>query len=176
MTSCFFASGINSFLALSAGMDVLEATLKLTPIIEEILKSLPVFFYLAVLAPGKENIFPAAIAVGLGFATLENILYIMVRGETTVPFALIRGCSTGAMHTVCAVILGYGLMTVYGQEALVYPVSFALLSAASAYHAVYNLFVSASAGWAAAGFVLPTLSMAAIYGVVHKKYRRRPDN
>jgi RsiW-degrading membrane proteinase PrsW (M82 family) len=176
MTSCFLASGINSFLALSAGMDVLEATLKLTPIIEEILKSLPVFFYLAVLYPEKENVFSAAIAVGLGFATLENVLYIMVRDGTPVLFALIRGCSTGAMHTVCAVILGYGLMAIYRQEPLVYPVSFALLSAASTYHAIYNLFVSASTGWAAAGFILPTLTITAIYCVVHKKYHQNLDD
>jgi RsiW-degrading membrane proteinase PrsW (M82 family) len=142
---------------------------------EEILKSLPVFFYLAVLSPERENIFTGAIGVGLGFATLENVLYIMVRDEATVLFALVRGCSAGAMHTVCAVILGYGLMAAYRQP-FIYPVSFALLSAASTYHAIYNLFVSASIGWAAAGFILPALTMAAIYNVIHKKYRQSLDN
>jgi hypothetical protein len=101
----------------------------------------------------------------------------MARDGAPVLSALIRGCSAGAMHTVCAVILGYGLMTVCRQAPLVlYPVSFALLSAASTYHAIYNLFVSASGAWAAAGHILPALAVAAIYCAIHKKYPKSLDN
>ncbi|MDR0851236.1 MAG: PrsW family intramembrane metalloprotease [Clostridiales Family XIII bacterium] len=153
--ACLFAAYINSFLSLAAGMDIQEATIKLTPIIEEVLKALPVFFYLAVYAPKRGAILAVSVAVGLGFATLENAYYIMNIADQSLLYAVIRGFSAGAIHTVCAAILGYGLTQIYRRQFLTFPISFALLCAASTLHAMYNLFVTSGGVWAATGYLLP---------------------
>ena len=46
-----------------------------------------------------------AVMVGLGFATLENILYVLMEG--TISLAIMRGVLSVPLHCTCAVFMGY---------------------------------------------------------------------
>jgi RsiW-degrading membrane proteinase PrsW (M82 family) len=162
LTVCMLSSYINTFFAATAGMDAVEASIKWTPIVEEALKALPVLFYVVVFAPKPEELRNAAFAIGMGFVTLENTSYLLQFGNLNLEYALVRGLSAGLMHTVCAVLLGYGLSFAYEREWLKTFAFFALLSATSTFHAVYNLLVQASGVWLAAGLALPIVTLAVI--------------
>lgn len=55
-----------------------------------------------------------AVIVGLGFATLENILYVMDSG--TLDVAIMRGLFSVPLHCTCAVFMGYYYGVARGQE------------------------------------------------------------
>ena len=72
-----FASEVNAYLRNILPMSSFEITIIVTPISEEILKALPILFFATVLAPKKEALFTASMAVGIGFAVLENAFYLL---------------------------------------------------------------------------------------------------
>ena len=67
-----FASEINAYLRNILPMTPFEITIVVTPISEEILKALPILFFASILSPKKEAVFTASMAIGIGFAVLEN--------------------------------------------------------------------------------------------------------
>jgi RsiW-degrading membrane proteinase PrsW (M82 family) len=171
LSACFFAFYINDYFALLGGLDEHENAIKLAPVVEELLKALPVFFFAAALAPKRGELLSGAVAVGLGFAILENAQIVMSAAGAGFFFALLRGLSAGVLHTICGAILGYGLTLFYRRKYLAVPMSFALISLTSTFHAVYNLFVSAGGRWASVGYILP-FGVAAVmwYG-----FRKMPN-
>jgi RsiW-degrading membrane proteinase PrsW (M82 family) len=163
LLACFFAFYINDYVALISGMDEQENAVKLAPVIEELLKALPVFFLAAALSPRRRDILSSAVAVGLGFALLENAHVVMNAEGAGFFFALLRGLSAGILHTVCGAILGYGMAIFYRRKYLAFPMSFALISLTSTFHAIYHLFVSAGGNWANVGYILPFGVAAAMW-------------
>lgn len=156
LTVCLLSAYINSFFVASVGMVDVEVIIKLTPISEEVMKALPVFFFLAVFQPKREHILQCAIAVGLGFAMAENAYVLISAGGAGNPLsAVVRGFSAGLMHTVCGALLGHGLALTYRQKYMAVPAAFGLLCLTSTCHAIYNLFVSAGGRWETVGYVLP---------------------
>ncbi|MCL1848556.1 MAG: PrsW family intramembrane metalloprotease [Clostridiales bacterium] len=167
MGLCFAALYINAFLEAVTAMGAMETAVKLMPISEEILKALPVLFYFAVFSPKQSGIVTAATAVGLGFAMLENVHFLMMAGEANLWFSLIRGFAAGVMHTVCGAILGVGLAMGSGRLLSV-PIAFVLLCLTATIHAIYNLFMVAGGVWAVLGYILPYAIAAALLIVMQK--------
>jgi len=165
LTACLLAGYCNGYIeqaAVSGGLDYTQFVVQFAPVCEEILKALPVLFYMAVFEPKRRSIVSSALAVGLGFATLENVNHIANYGAVELPFALVRGFSAGIMHAICAAILGYGLAFVYQRKWLALTGSFAVICAATTFHATYNLLVSAQGVWRGLGYILPAVAAAAI--------------
>ena len=168
IAACLLSAYINSFVAVNlndqghVSLTFSQMLVQVTPVLEEMMKALPVFFFIALVRPGREDIVPVAIAVGLGFATFENIYYITQYGATDFAFALIRGFSAGVMHTICAAILGYGMARIYERKWIVLPGALALICAASTFHAIYNLLSSSYGAWRTAGYILPLACAAAL--------------
>jgi RsiW-degrading membrane proteinase PrsW (M82 family) len=168
---CLLAAYINGHVASLAGvgypaMSATQIMVQITPICEELLKAIPVFVFAAIFSPKRREIVAVALAVGLGFATFENIGFIMQHGAENIGFVLIRGFSAGVAHTVCAAILGYGFAALYRRGRLLVPGAFALLCLACTYHGIYNLLVSSDDAWRAAGFAMPLVTAVAILLVV----------
>jgi len=164
---CMFSAYINSYVAATlenngeASLTVAQSMVRVAPIFEEALKALPVFVFAALTVPKRRELVAVALAVGLGFATFENICYIMVHGAEDLTFVLIRGFAAGVTHAVCAAILGFGFALFYGRSKLVWAGAFSLLCVSSTYHSIYNLLV-ASEGWQAAGYTMPLITAAVI--------------
>jgi len=167
LLACLLSAHINSTLAAAvfnngcASLTMRQAMAQVTPICEEVMKTLPVFFFMA-RGPKRENIIAASLAVGLGFATFENCWYIIEYGSADFLYALTRSFSAGLTHAVCAAILGWGLALTYGCGRLAVPCAFALLCATSTFHAIYNLLAAADGAWRIAGYILPVTTAGAI--------------
>ena len=77
MGVCLLSAYINTFLAAVCRSDALAATAEIAPVVEEMMKLLPLVFYLLVFEPEGDRIKPAAITIALAFATFENVCYLI---------------------------------------------------------------------------------------------------
>lgn len=109
MGVCLLSAYINTFLAAVCQADALAATVEIAPVVEEIMKLLPLGFYLLVFEPEGDKIKSAAVTTALAFATFENVCFLIQNGADRFSFIFFRGFGTGAMHVLCGLIVGGGL-------------------------------------------------------------------
>ena len=168
-----FASEINAFLRNMLPMDTFEITIKVTPISEEILKALPILFFATVLAPKKEALFTASMAVGIGFAVLENAFYLLTSNSFNMFDAVIRAFGAGLMHGMCTLLVGVGISFVKKKHKLFVVGTFALLSTAITYHGIYNMLVQSDVK--IIGYLLPiTTYIPFVVWRIKKKSKLNP--
>lgn len=163
MLSCLLSAYVNTFFAALLDASLLEATAEIAPVVEEIMKLLPLVFYLLVFEPEGDRIRAAILVTAVGFATFENVCYLIENGAEDLGFLLIRGFGTGAMHIVCGVIVGYGMVYVWPRGALRAAGSCALLGTAVVFHGVYNLLASYGGRAQYVAYALPLLLLAAAF-------------
>ena len=135
------ASEINAYLCNILSMSTFEATGILTPISEEILKAFPILLFATMLKPKKEALFTASMAIGIGFAVLENAYYLLNSNTFNMLDAIIRAFGAGLMHGMCTLLVGVGISFVRKKSKLFVVGTFALLSTAITYHSIYNMLV-----------------------------------
>ena len=148
-----FASEINAYLRNVLPMNTFEITIVVTPISEEILKALPILFFATVLTPKKEALFTASMAVGIGFAVLENAFYLLSNSSFNMLDAIVRAFGAGLMHGMCTLLVGVGIFFVRKKSKLFVVGTFALLSTAITYHGIYNMLVQSD--YRIIGYLLP---------------------
>ena len=137
-----FAAEVNGVLLSMLNITRYDATITLAPVTEELLKAFPILFYAVVVSDKKEKLFTASMATGIGFAVLENAYYLIVNYETfSVLSALIRGFCTGLMHGMCTLLVGFGISFIRKRHKLFAVGTFALLSVAITYHAIFNMLI-----------------------------------
>ena len=152
---CLFAAGVNGYIRHFVGGDLYYITTNLTPVVEEIIKALPILYYAFLFNADKSKLIPLAFAVGVGFAVLENMIILTQNIATVSVFwAVIRGFASGLMHGICTSFVGYGISFVKTRKKLFYSGTFALLTLAVTYHSVFNTLVQ-SETYKYLGFVLP---------------------
>jgi RsiW-degrading membrane proteinase PrsW (M82 family) len=175
--ACLLATYVNNFITPFttfdyASLSEAQIMVQVTPICEELMKALPVFIFTALALPKRQDIIAVALAVGLGFATFENICYLAQYGAQDMAFVLIRGFSAGVIHTVCAAVIGYGYAALYQRGRLVVPGVFALLCLSTTYHGIYNLLVAASGLWQTIGYILPLVTAGIILFFIFRSGNR----
>lgn len=161
MTACLLSSYISTFLAVTEGASLLEASLEISPLVEEIMKLFPVLFYILVFEPETRNAGDACLMTSIGFATFENVCYLMQSGAESLIRLAVRGAGTGVMHVVCAYIIAGGLREFWDKEWLRMVGIAALLVVASVFHGVYNILVSQTGAVALIGYFIPLVTTAA---------------
>ena len=149
-----FAAEVNGLLRGVLPLSVFEITIIVTPITEEILKAIPILVYATVLGAKKEKLFTAAMAVGIGFAVLENAFYLLNDSSFYMIDAVIRAFGAGLMHGMCTLLVGVGLSFAKKRSKIFVVGTFALLSTAITYHGIYNMLVQSK--FEIVGFLLPT--------------------
>lgn len=159
MGTCLLSAYINTFFARIYNADVITTTTQIAPVVEEIMKLLPLVFYLLVFEPKSKEINIAVMIVATGFATFENVCYLTESGAANLPFLLIRGFGTGAMHIVCGAIVGYGLVYVWQHPWLKVAGTFGLLCAAITFHGIYNLLIAHSNITQQIAYALPIFTL-----------------
>ena len=165
MGVCLLSAYINTFFAKLYGADLINATGQIAPVVEEIMKLLPLLFYLILFEPKSEKIYKAVLIVAISFATFENICYLVDSGASQLSFILIRGFGTGAMHIVCGVIASYGLVFVWQHSWLRVAGTFGLLAAAINFHAIYNLLIAYGAATQYIAYALPIIAMLVVKAI-----------
>lgn len=174
MAACLLSAYVNTFFAAVTAAGAMTATVEIAPVGEEILKLLPMLFYLLVFVPNPSRIKDAVLLVSAGFATFENICYLMQNGAEELGFLLIRGFGTGAMHITCGAILGYGLAYVWKHGWLKAAGTLGLLGTAVTFHAVYNLLIAAGGAVQYIAYGMPLVTMAAGLAAGRLLVRRGP--
>ena len=148
-----FAAEVNGLLQMLLPMSTFEVTIIVTPITEEILKAVPILVFAIVLDAKKEALFTAAMAVGIGFAVLENAYYLLNDASFNMIDAIVRAFGAGLMHGMCTLLIGVGISFVKKKSKIFVVGTFALLSTAITYHGIYNMLVQSD--YRAVGFLLP---------------------
>ena len=161
MGVCLLSAYINTFLAAVYHADALAATAEIAPVVEEIMKLLPLAFYLLVFEAESEKIKPAAVTVALAFATFENVCYLIQNGADRFSFIFFRGFGTGAMHVLCGIIVGTGLAYTWQRTWLKIAGTCGLLGAAITLHAIYNLLIAYGGAAQYIAYALPVLLVTA---------------
>ncbi len=167
MVACLLSSYITAFVAVLRGADALSASLEIAPLVEEVMKLLPMLFYLIVFNAGKEAMLDGIIMTALGFATFENVCFLTGNGVDDLYYLAIRGFGTGAMHVVCGNILAIGLLRTWSREWLRAAGTVVVLITAVAFHGTFNVMVSQNGPVRFAGFAIPLA--AAVASLVLKK-------
>lgn len=145
--------------------------LEITPVVEETVKLLPLLFFLVVFeasaAEGANIIFNIAV----GFATFENICYLLENGTENLSHLIIRGFSAGAMHITCAFIIGYGLK-VFRQSAVLKTAGiFGILCVTITFHAIFNMLMKTDGILLHLGYTIPIIFVSLM--LLLKKYLKK---
>lgn len=155
MFACLYASQING-LIYEYIPNYYYLTTSMSPVVEELLKAIPVLIYALVTKVERKDLLTMAAAVGIGFAILENG-YIMVTniGSVDLFWGLIRAFGTGLMHGLCTAMIGYGMSFVHLKRKLFVCGTFALYAAAVMFHSIFNILVQSQ--YDVVGYFLPLL-------------------
>ena len=148
-----FAAEVNGVMVGLLPLSTFEVTIIVTPISEEILKAIPILFFASILSPKKEAVFTAAMAIGIGFAVLENAFYMLNDTSFNMIDAIVRAFGAGLMHGMCTLLVGVGILFVKKKRKLFVVGTFAMLSTAITYHGIYNMLVQSD--YQIIGYLLP---------------------
>ena len=148
-----FAAEVNGVMVDLLPLSTFEVTIIVTPISEEILKAIPILFFASILSPKKEAVFTAAMAIGIGFAVLENAFYMLNDASFNMIDAVVRAFGAGLMHGMCTLLVGVGILFVKKKRKLFVVGTFAMLSTAITYHGIYNMLVQSD--YQIIGYLLP---------------------
>jgi RsiW-degrading membrane proteinase PrsW (M82 family) len=165
---CLFAAEFNALLLRAFGGDMLYVTTNITPVSEEILKSLPVLFFAWAVSDDRDTLVSVAFAVGLGFALLENLVILAQNlSSVSVLWAFARGLGAALMHSTCTSLVGLGAGYIRKRRKLFWCGTFSLLTSAIIYHGIFNSLVQSQYRFLA--FVLPALVCVPQLAILHRK-------
>ena len=148
-----FAGEVNGVISKVLSMDLYSVTVIVTPVSEELLKALPLLYYALVISDKRERLFTASMAIGIGFAVLENAYYLVNYVDFSMIEAVIRAFGAGLMHGMCTLLVGVGISFVKKKRKLFAVGTFGLLSTAIVYHGVYNILIQSK--FSTVGALLP---------------------
>ena len=169
MTACLLSAYVSTFLASVTGTDRTAASYELSPVVEEVMKCLPILFYLLVFEPDKKAVIGGVLMEAVVFATFEYVCFLTSYGTSELLQLVIRGFGTGAMHVVCGMITAIGLFFLWDRGWLRVTGAFALLCFVITFHAIFNIFVNQTGAVFWIGSVIP-LTVIFVYMTV---FRRR---
>ena len=142
MVVCLIASEVNSMLLGLLGGDVRYVSSNVTPIVEEVLKALPVLYYALVFSDERDTLLSISFGMGIGFAILENMVILVGNLSTvSVIWACARGFGAARMHSGCTSLVGNGISYIHKRRKLFYTGTFALMIAAIMAHGLFNMLI-----------------------------------
>jgi RsiW-degrading membrane proteinase PrsW (M82 family) len=148
-----FASEVNGLLSKLLSMDTYSMVVIVTPVSEEVLKALPILYYAIVISDKRERLFTASMALGIGFAVLENAYFLLNSNNFPIISAVVRAFGAGLMHGMCTLLVGIGISFVKKKRKMFAVGIFGLLSTAIVYHGIYNILIQSK--FSTVGALLP---------------------
>lgn len=158
MAACLLGAYVSGFLDVASGIGVEDTAVFLSPVVEEGMKFLPLLFYFLMFDPDDDRLFHAAVGVGAGFASFENVCSMVSSGAESLSFLLIRGLAVGVMHIVSVFAMVLGLVITRRFKAMRLASVIGSLSLSMLFHGMYNLLVSQPGVTSAIGYVLPLVT------------------
>jgi len=170
MLVCLLSAYISGFFSLAFELGAKNTAVYVSPVVEEIMKLLPLLYYLFVFLPRDEELVPMAVGVGVGFSTFENGCYLLAAGTEKMSFILIRGLAVGVMHIVSILFFAFGLVLVRRFRAMTFPAVVGALALSSTFHGLYNLLVSEPGITARIGYCLPLAAALMLYALYRQMH------
>lgn len=152
---CIISAYLNTFFTILYGADTSLAVIEITPVVEETVKLLPLLFYIAVFEADNAESDKAIFNIAIGFATFENICYLLENGTDNLLHLVIRGFSVGAMHITCAFVIGCGLKLSGKSSFLKAAGLFGLLCVTITFHAIFNMLMKTDGALRQFGYAVP---------------------
>ena len=171
MLVCLLAAYISGYLNLVTGMGENDTAIFISPMVEELMKLMPLLFFLVMFDPEDRTLTMLSVAIGAGFATYENCCYLLTSGAESLTYVLIRGLAVGVMHIVSILALSIWFIAAKRLRAFSFPAVVGGLSPAMVFHALYNLLVSEPGVSRVIGYILPLMTAAALCAL----YRKLPS-
>ena len=170
---CLFVSEVNGLLFRMLHTDTFYLTTSVTPISEELVKSIPVFIYALFFSDKMEDLLPKAFFVGIGFAVLENLILLTQNfSSVTLVWAVVRGFASGLMHGICTGMVGICISFIRKKKKIFYCGIIAAFDVAIVYHSIFNALVQADRQFLNyIGFFLPILSYIPITSMILRQRR-----
>ncbi len=198
MVTCLFSGYIVGYIQAVSGWEKEDIPIFLSPMIEEIIKMIPVLFVLfafsdrsdirAGLSTTEQSIpqndeteshnisdhsmILIALGVSAGFATFENACYILDQGASSFFYILIRGLAVGVMHIVSVLAMTMLILALRRLKIISVPVIAGALTMSMTFHGLYNLLVSDPSILMYVGFSLPIVS-AVVLMIPYQKFFSR---
>lgn len=166
MGTCLLSAYLTGFISLATGIGEQDSAIFLSPVIEEFLKMSPLLLFFWFPKTEERAFTGTAVALGAGFATFENICYLLSVGAEKLTFILIRGMVVGVMHLVSILALSVWLLIARRLKALSFPTFLGGLALSVTFHAIYNLLVSKPGITTVIGFLLPPV-VAVLLGTLY---------
>ena len=165
---CLFAGQINGLVAQTSGLNQMMLTISVTPIVEELVKIIPILLLAFVIKVDKQLLLESALMVGLGFATMENV-YILMTNANVISFfwAFSRGLGSAMLHSATSVIVAYGISLCTLRKKTFITGTYAILLSAMVLHGIYNMLVQNSV-YMYFGILLPSFVFV-ILALIAKK-------
>ena len=164
MAVCLFTGEINTLIFNFTKLEMKYYVVNVSPFVEELCKSVPLFLYAYILRPKKQDVLESAVSLGVGFAVLENAAVLAEYGGMNV---LVRSFGSGLMHAITALWIGCGIIFVYLNRKLFYTGSFAILISAAIFHSAYNALIGSS--YEIVGLLLPIITLVPLSELLIKK-------
>ncbi|MBP5623245.1 MAG: PrsW family intramembrane metalloprotease [Lachnospiraceae bacterium] len=172
MVMCLLSAYIDGFLALATGMGENDTSIFLSPMVEELMKLLPLMFFMVLTDAKEKTLTMIAVAIGAGFATYENCCYILTSGADNIIYVLIRGFAVGIMHIVSILALSIWFILARRLKAFSLPAVAVGVALAMNIHALYNLLVSKEGASTVIGFILPPVMSVVLY-FLYRYFRKK---
>lgn len=177
MCCCLFISEINGLIDTLIGQDMFYVTTNITPLTEELIKTLPVLVFAIFISSERQTLLTIAFMTGLGFALLENatilVETVMFQGSVDILWVLIRTLGAGLLHSLCTTAVGVGISFIRDQRKMFLCGSFALLSMAIVYHSVYNALIQSAYKYL--GAAMPMLTYLVVIVILVIVFKKRID-
>lgn len=168
MLCCLLSSYVSTFCARLVGANGVEAAVEVAPVVEEVIKFLPLLYCLVVLEPNLDDLYLFVVFEVVGFATMESACYLTEYGAASPATLALRGFSASMMHLSCGAVVGFGVTRIWPHRWFRLPGTFGVLSLAITYHGIYNVLVAWGDAALPAAFVLPTLTFAVVALLLRK--------
>lgn len=160
MFMCVFSGEINGFVSNSYDFELQFVAVNIAPLVEEIAKAIPIIFIAFLMKPSNQQLAECALAIGVGFASLENICILMGAGTISFGYAFLRAIGAGMMHGICTLVVGLAMRKVVEKEIVFFTGTLSALSVAMIYHSIYNMLISSNL--MLVGVALPTATFIVI--------------
>ena len=142
MCVCLFCGEVSGLLHQCIQVSDAYFVSNITPVVEEIMKFCPVLFYMLVFKPERRKLLESAMAVGVGFAILENVFTLAFgTDDTAILLSLVRGFLTGMFHALSTLIVALGVSFLKKNRKILAAGTVTFLTLAITLHAICNRLV-----------------------------------
>ena len=173
MGVCLLAAYISGFINAAGGLEGEYTSIFVSPVVEELMKFLPILFFMFMFMPEDRSLLIVAVGICAGFATFENCCYILSSGAESLPYILIRGMAVGVMHIVSGLAVSFGLIIARRYRMLSLAGITGALGLSTSFHALYNLLVSEPGISSVIGYGLPIVTAAVFYIAYRRQIRTK---